>query len=162
MLPRIFWKRFRLQSTVLKYLLKDHQIKLEPLLGQTINIKHCQGPFMDNTARSHFVCLQHMGRYKYLTDHYEILRKYLQGDIVLADRGFDISESVGMMQTKLHIPAFTKGKSQLSPLQVENTYTIANVQIHVERVIGCVRQKYTILQETLPVDFLTVSKVPFE
>ena len=65
---------------------------------------------------------------KYLTDHCGILKKLLPGDIVLADRGFDISESVGMMQAKLHIPAFTKGKSQLSTLEVENTRTIANVQ----------------------------------
>ena len=95
---------------------------------------------------------------KYLTDHCGILKKLLPGDIVLADRGFDISESVGMMQAKLHIPAFTKGKSQLSALEVENTRTIANVRIHIERVIGCVRQKYAILQGTLPIDFLTVRK----
>lgn len=35
---------------------------------------------------------------KYLTDHCGILDYLLPGDIVLADRGFDISESVGMMQ----------------------------------------------------------------
>ena len=63
-----------------------------------------------------------------------------------------------MMQAQLHIPAFTKGKSQLSALEVENTRTIANVWIHIERVIGCVRQKYAILQGTLPSDFLTVRK----
>ena len=33
--------------------------------------------------------------------------------IVLADRGFDITESVGAMQASLNILAFTKGKSQL-------------------------------------------------
>jgi len=42
-----------------------------------------------------------------------------------------------MMQASLHIPAFTKGKSQLSALEVEKTCTIANVRIHVKRVIGC-------------------------
>ena len=82
----------------------------------------------------------------------------LPGDVVLADRGFDISESVGMMQATLRIPAFTKGKSQLSALEVENTCTIANVRIHIERVIGCVRQKYSILQGTLSFGFLTVRK----
>jgi len=95
---------------------------------------------------------------KHLTENCGILRKLLPGDVVLADRGFDISESVGMMQASLQIPAFTKGKSQLSALEVENTRTIANVRIHVERVIGCVRQKYSILQGTLPIDFLIVRK----
>lgn len=91
---------------------------------------------------------------KYLTDHCGILDKLLPGDIVLADRGFDITESVGMMQAKLHIPAFTKGKSQLSAMEVSETRTIANVRIHVERVIGNVRQKYSILQSTLPIHYI--------
>ena len=91
---------------------------------------------------------------KYLTEHCGILKKILPGDIVLADRGFDISDSIGAMQAKLHIPAFTKGKDQLSALEVEETRSIANVRIHVERVIGCVRQKYTILQATLPIHFV--------
>ena len=74
---------------------------------------------------------------KYLTESCGILQKLLPGD-VLVDRGFDIiSDSVGMMQARLHIPAFTRGESQLDALEVENTCTIANVRIHVERVIGC-------------------------
>ena len=92
---------------------------------------------------------------KYLTEHCGILGKLLPGDVVLADRGFDISESVGTMQARLHIPAFTKGKDQLSALEIEETRSIANVRIHVERVIGAVRQKYTVLQNTLPIDFVT-------
>ena len=32
-----------------------------------------------------------------------------------------------------------------------------DVRIHVERVIGLLRQKYTILQRTLPIDYLTCS-----
>jgi len=70
---------------------------------------------------------------KYITEHCGILKELLPGDIVLAERGFDIAESVGMMQAQLHIPAFTKGKQQLSALKVENTRTIVNVRIHVER-----------------------------
>ena len=91
---------------------------------------------------------------KYLTDHYGILNHLLPGDVVLADRGFNIAESIGIMQAKLHIPSFTKGKYQLSALEVEDTHSIANVLIHVERVIGAVRQKYSILKGTLPNDFL--------
>ena len=57
---------------------------------------------------------------KYLTEHCGILN-LLPGDIMLADRGFDISDSVGMFQAKLHIPAFTRGKSQLSAVEIEET-----------------------------------------
>ena len=91
---------------------------------------------------------------KYLTERCGILDKLLPGDVVLADRGFDISDSVGMMQARLHIPAFTKGKNQLSAMDVHETRRIANVRIHVERVIGNVRQKFSILQSTLPIDFV--------
>ena len=87
---------------------------------------------------------------KYLTEHCGMLNYLLPGDIVLADRGFDISDSVGMQQAHLHIPAFTKGKTQLSALEVEQTRSIANVRIHVERVIGNVRQKFSILQGLYP------------
>lgn len=62
------------------------------------------------------------------------------------------------MQAKLHIPAFTKGKTQLSALEIEDTRKIANVRIHVERVIGCVRQKFRILQSTLPIHFVSTRK----
>ncbi len=33
--------------------------------------------------------------------------------------------------------------------------TLANVRIHVERVIGLVRQKYIILKGSLPVEYVT-------
>ena len=59
------------------------------------------------------------------------------------------------MQAKLHIPAFTKGKIQLSALEVEETRKIAaNIRIHVERVIGAVHQRYPILQSTLPIHYV--------
>ena len=77
------------------------------------------------------------------------------GTKVAMIRGFDISDSIAMMQARLYIPAFTKGKDQL---YIHNgssrNKTIANVRIHVERVIGSVRQKYSIVQSTLPIDFV--------
>ena len=52
------------------------------------------------------------------------------------------------MQAKLYIPSFTKGKDQLSALEVEDTRSIANVRTHVEQVIGTVCQKYSVLDFT--------------
>lgn len=91
---------------------------------------------------------------KHVTENSGLLKKLLPGDIVLADRGFDIADSVGFYQAKLYIPAFTKGKSQLSAHEVDETRKIANVRIHVERVIGLARRKYVILQGILPIEFL--------
>ena len=90
---------------------------------------------------------------KYLTEHCGISKKLLPGDVILADRGFDIAESVGAMRAKLHVPAFTRGKSQLSAFEVEETRKIVNVRIHVDRMIGAVRQKYSILHK-VPCQFI--------
>lgn len=91
---------------------------------------------------------------KFLTENCGILDKLLPGDLVLADRGFTIQESLMFKQAQLAIPAFTRGKDQLDPVDIEATRGIANVRIHVERVIGLLRRKYTILSGTLPIDFL--------
>lgn len=91
---------------------------------------------------------------KYITGDCGILDNLLPGDVVLADRGFDISEDVALMFAEVKIPAFTRGKTQLSPFDVEQTRKIAHVRIHVERVIGNLRKKYSILQDTMPLDFL--------
>ena len=92
---------------------------------------------------------------KHLTENCGLLNKLLPGDIVLADMGFDIADSVGFYQATLKIPAFTRGKRQLSAHDIQETRKIANVRIHVERVIGLVRRKYVILQSILPVELIT-------
>ncbi|KAK3605553.1 hypothetical protein CHS0354_013194 [Potamilus streckersoni] len=58
---------------------------------------------------------------KYITEHCVFLSKLLPGDIVLADRAFNISDSIGMYCAKVITPSFTKGKAQFSPIDVENT-----------------------------------------
>lgn len=57
------------------------------------------------------------------------------GDQVLADRGFLIAEELASRHASLVIPTFTKGKSQLSAREIEQTRKIAHVRIHVERAI---------------------------
>ena len=91
---------------------------------------------------------------KHLTENCGILTKLLPGDTVLADRGFDIQESVGLMCAEVKIPAFTRGKTQLSSIDVQRTRKLAHLRIHIERVIGVVRQKYTILQGPVPINYL--------
>ena len=92
---------------------------------------------------------------KHLTKNCGLLNHLIPGDTVLANWGFDIQDSVGICCARVAIPAFTKGKKQLTGIDVEQTRRIANVRIHVERVIGFIRQKYTFLSGTLPIDFIT-------
>lgn len=94
---------------------------------------------------------------KFITEDCGVLQNLEYNDIVLADRGFLISESVGLCCAQLYIPPFTRGKRQLSASEVEHTRELANVRIHVERVIGLLRNKYLILKSCLPVELLTAS-----
>lgn len=76
------------------------------------------------------------------------------GDVVLADRGFLIDDSLRIFRAKLVIPVFTKGKSQLHPLEIEATRHIAHVRIHVERTIGLIKNKFKIFKGPLPITML--------
>lgn len=59
------------------------------------------------------------------TENSGLLRRLLPGEIVLADRGFDIADRVGFYQARLHILVFTRGKKQLSAKEEEETRKIA-------------------------------------
>uniref|UniRef100_A0A3Q2ZP36 Zgc:113019 n=2 Tax=Kryptolebias marmoratus TaxID=37003 RepID=A0A3Q2ZP36_KRYMA len=91
---------------------------------------------------------------KHITENCGLLSNLLPGDIVLADRGFDIKDSVGMMCAEIKMPSFTKGRCQLDAKDVEDTRALAHLRIHVERVIGCMRNKYKMLHRTIPIRLL--------
>lgn len=75
------------------------------------------------------------------------------GDVVLADRGFTCQDHIGLYMAEIKMPPFTKGKKQLDKLEVDFSRELSLVRIHVERVIGVLKQKYTILQNVLPVQY---------
>lgn len=95
---------------------------------------------------------------KRLTEQCGIVNNLLPGDLVLADRGFEISDEVGLMCAEMKTPGFTRGRAQMDPRSVEETRKIAHLRVHVERIIGLVRNKYHILQHTILVSQL----VPFQ
>lgn len=71
-------------------------------------------------------------------------------DEVLADRGFLIRDELAACGAILRIPHFTKGKKQLSALEVDTSRQLSRVRIHVERVIGRWKN-FKILQTVIPV-----------
>lgn len=71
--------------------------------------------------------------------------------MILADRGFTCDDYARMAMAEVKIPPFTKGKKQLEKVEVDWSRELSIVRIHVERVIGVLKQKYTILQGTLPI-----------
>ncbi|XP_014854551.1 PREDICTED: uncharacterized protein LOC106925038 [Poecilia mexicana] len=91
---------------------------------------------------------------KHIAENCGILSNLLPGDIVLAGRGFDVKDSVGMMCAEVKMPSFTKGRGQLDAKDVEDTQAVAHLRIHVERVISCMTNKYKMLHRTVPITLL--------
>ena len=60
-----------------------------------------------------------------------------------------------MVMAEVKTPSFTRGKTQLEKVQVDWSRELSIVRIHVERVIGIVKQKYTILQSILPISLIS-------
>ncbi|CAL9687164.1 unnamed protein product [Knipowitschia caucasica] len=91
---------------------------------------------------------------QHVTENCGLLSLLRPGDMVLTDRGLDAPESVRLHCAEVKRPSSTRGKPQLSALQNESTRTMAHSRIHVERLIGLLRNKYTILRHTIPIDYL--------
>ena len=78
------------------------------------------------------------------------------GDVVLADRGFTLTEDFAVHGARLELPAFSRGKTQLTQCEVEKSKQLSMIRIHVERVIGLLKT-FTILKRPLPVDVLKIN-----
>ena len=85
---------------------------------------------------------------KEITAKSGVLRLLEDGDNLMADRGFDISDILPAGVT-LSIPPFKGSRPQLTAQEVEDTARIAAVRIHVERAIGRVKN-YHILDGVMP------------
>ena len=88
---------------------------------------------------------------KEIVERSNLIDYLLPGDVVIADRGFTCDDYTHMALAEVKIPPFTRGKKQLEKIQVDWSRELSQVRIHVERVIGVLKQKYTILQGILPI-----------
>ena len=78
-------------------------------------------------------------------------RFHMPDDQILTDRGFTLQEDFALNpRSEFIIPAFTRGKKQLSACEIESTRKITSVRIHIERVIGLINNRYTILKGIIP------------
>ena len=93
---------------------------------------------------------------KLLTENCGLLINLKPGYLVMAYRGFTIHESGWFHQAELSIPAFTKGKDQLDPIDLEKTRGIAKM---LESMLNLSLEYYAksilFFQGTLPINFLS-------
>ena len=87
---------------------------------------------------------------KQITIESSFLNQLRIGDSILADRGFSIQEELSVRGAVLKVPKFTRGKKQLSQKDVDESRQLAHVRIHVERVIGRIKD-FRLLQTIIPI-----------
>ena len=81
---------------------------------------------------------------KVVTAASHVLDQLSAGDVILADRGFQIEQFCQERGIVLNVPVRLKGKSQLSVREMRNATHISSRRIHVERSIGLAKT-YSIL-----------------
>jgi hypothetical protein len=93
-----------------------------------------------------------------VVDDENFLDKLQKDDVVLADRGFLVEEEVRKRGARLLTPVFLGRRTRLTRSEVNYSRKVSNVRIHVERVIGKLRQTFRILRDRVPVNLVGGNK----
>ena len=82
---------------------------------------------------------------KKLVEQSGLLDKIEVGNKIIADKGFDIQDSLAPLEVKLNIPTTLSSNSQFSSEDVIHTKKIVKLRIHVERAMWRIKE-FRILQ----------------
>ena len=82
---------------------------------------------------------------RYITQYCGILDKLQPGDLILADRGFNIKDLVQKRDADINIPIINRSRRQITATSVLTNRKISNLRIHVERIISRIKTTFTIL-----------------
>ena len=84
---------------------------------------------------------------------------FLPGDQILADRGFTLHDDFAVRTSaELITPAFMKERDQLLAKEVEQSRVKSHIRIHIERVIGILKNRFHILDGPMPIRFIHTLK----
>ena len=99
----------------------------------------------------YFICISYGGAAsdRFITENCGLLEKLNEGDIIVADKGFNISDLLIFKQSKLIIPQFFREKGKFSQRNCTITSNIAKARIHVERAIARIKG-FRLLQGAFP------------
>lgn len=89
----------------------------------------------------------------------DFLSKLTPGDVVMADRGFNIQDLLLTKKCRLVIPPFTRRGQRFTATKDARTKNVANARIHIERAIGRMKE-FKILRDEMPLLWIdTVNQI---
>ena len=109
--------------------------------GYIMYLSDCYG----GRTTDRFIC-QNSGIYNFLE----------YGDVVMADRGFQIKEDLLHHYCHLAVPPGARAKAQMTATECKKTKEVANVRIHVERAINRLKA-FRILKNTFSLTMLPLA-----
>jgi len=74
-----------------------------------------------------------------LTERIDLGKKCDPGDQIMADKGFNIQDIVGLDDVSVNMPTFLKKGNQFQPKVLARDRQIASKRVHIERHIGLVK-----------------------
>ena len=86
---------------------------------------------------------------RFITENTNVAAKFTPDFMVLFDKGFNVQDIFLNRQVKCVLPPFVRSKQQFTRSEVYQGKRIARARIHVERVIGRLKE-FRLLQNTLP------------
>ena len=93
---------------------------------------------------------------RFITEDCGVVSKFNRNMAALVDRGFSVQDLFLAYHVTVAIPPFTKGKTHLTKVQVEQAKTIIlRARIHVERAIGL--KEFKLLSHELPLNMLDLA-----
>lgn len=87
---------------------------------------------------------------KFIVEESGFVDNLSEGYVIMADRGFSLSNSMKEKGVKLNMPAFSRGRLQFAEGEATASRRISPLRIHVERAIDRIKV-YRILKNSLPI-----------
>ena len=78
------------------------------------------------------------------TQNCENLENLIPGDLIIADKSFNIHNSAGIYCAEIKLQSFIRGKKQLSNAEISTPQQLSHDRIHVEQVKCCATKTHFI------------------
>lgn len=91
-----------------------------------------------------------------LIENCGLLDKLLPGDLLLGYCPFSSEEDMGLFCAEVVASSFSQGEKHLRKKEAEGFQEASPMKVHAQRVVGLLRERYSILSSTVPLSIIRV------